>query len=280
MIDSLKKELLDKKKFDFIKLEALIASIEKARSEIALENQNQTNLVSKTERLQENKNSIEKEKNRKGKITVIDKRNPDKHHSESRINTKNVTNKTRLSKASSVLRTEGDFVTKDVARIPVDLHSSTNHEIDSKNNFANVIERAKNFISDKVFKTGVIVVRDDGNGEIRFQLKPESLGNIRMKLTINENHIVGKIIVENNSVRDVLNNNIDSLKDALKDSGFQTATFDVSVGNQLSDSRESRSENREFKEGKIKISAIEEIEKNIPRFWDLNSNDLLVDLVV
>ena len=46
-----------------------------------------------------------------------------------------------------------------------------------------------------------------------------------------ENNIVGRIIVENNSVRQIFMDNLESLTEALEESGFESASLDVSLGN-------------------------------------------------
>jgi len=74
------------------------------------------------------------------------------------------------------------------------------------------------------------VLKDHNEGEIRLILKPEALGKVRINLNLHENHIVGKIIVENSSVRQAFMNNLADLTRALEDSGFSSASLDVSVG--------------------------------------------------
>ncbi len=74
------------------------------------------------------------------------------------------------------------------------------------------------------------VLKDNNHGEIKLILKPEALGKVRIHLNLDENNIVGKIIVENNSVKQVFQNNLADLSRALEDSGFDSAALDVSVG--------------------------------------------------
>ena len=72
-------------------------------------------------------------------------------------------------------------------------------------------------------------LRDNNNGEIRLVLKPESLGNVRIRLQLTENNITGRIFVENNSVRQIFQDNIRELTRLLEDQGFSTAGLDVAV---------------------------------------------------
>ena len=74
------------------------------------------------------------------------------------------------------------------------------------------------------------VLKDNNHGEIKLILKPEAMGKVRIHLNLEENNIVGKIIVENNSVKQVFQNNLADLSRALEESGFDSAALDVSVG--------------------------------------------------
>jgi|GEM_PF-3391289 flagellar hook-length control protein FliK len=80
-------------------------------------------------------------------------------------------------------------------------------------------------LSDKVqiaVKTGVT--------EIRLLLRPESLGEMRVKLTLDGDVVMGKIYVENQQVKHIIENNMQSLKDSLAQHNLQTGAFDVDVG--------------------------------------------------
>lgn len=74
------------------------------------------------------------------------------------------------------------------------------------------------------------VLKDRDRGEIKLILKPEALGKVRIQLNLQENNIVGKIFVENNSVKQVFLDQLPDLAKALEESGFETSSLDVSVG--------------------------------------------------
>jgi flagellar hook-length control protein FliK len=63
-------------------------------------------------------------------------------------------------------------------------------------------------------------------------LKPESLGNMRLKFNIQDNNIAGKIFVENNIVKALIENSLHNLYDALKEDGFSQAMINVFVGSE------------------------------------------------
>ncbi len=85
-------------------------------------------------------------------------------------------------------------------------------------------------LSDQIVKNAGVVLRDGDAGEIRLVLKPESLGSVRIRLDLKDNLVSGKIFVENDSVRQLFQQNLDGLYQALRDGGFQTASLNVSVG--------------------------------------------------
>ncbi len=102
------------------------------------------------------------------------------------------------------------------------------------------------------------VLKDHNEGEIKLILKPESLGKVRINLNLNENHIVGKIIVENNSVRQAFLNNMADLTKALEDSGFSSASLDVSVGGEQAQGRQQYQDDRPVYFNDASLSSLDE----------------------
>ncbi len=136
------------------------------------------------------------------------------------------------------------------------------------------------FVPEVVKQTGIIL-KDGGNGEIRLVLRPENLGIIRIRLALSESSLEGRIVVENNSVRALVESNLDSLKNALREEGFQTTSLEVSVGNRQSwdQSRQDRVEPADVLQASWS-SGSEEFEKAVPLFLDLKPEYSLVNLVV
>jgi len=69
-----------------------------------------------------------------------------------------------------------------------------------------------------------------GVTEIRLLLRPESLGEMRVKLTLDGDVVMGKIYVENQQVKHIVEANLQSLRDSLGYHGLQAGSFDVNVG--------------------------------------------------
>jgi flagellar hook-length control protein FliK len=121
------------------------------------------------------------------------------------------------------------------------------------------------------------VLKDNKEGEIKLILKPEALGKVRINLNLNENHIVGKIIVENNSVRQVFMNNLSDLTKALEDSGFSSASLDVSVGGGQT---QSGSQYREEAPVYFTANALDNMDGQIPVIYEDGVNMSQINMMV
>lgn len=125
-----------------------------------------------------------------------------------------------------------------------------------------------------------IILKDGGKGEIRLILKPESLGRVRIRINIQDNSIEGKILVENNTVRELFEGNLEHLRNALRSEGFDTAALEVAVGGEKSGRDPVKDQ---VKEGFPSISregASDEFEKSMLFVADFGEEDLLIDMVV
>jgi len=72
-----------------------------------------------------------------------------------------------------------------------------------------------------------------GLSEIRIQLRPESLGQVQMRLQMEGDLLVAKIDVENQQVKEIMERNLPMLKDALAQQNITTGNFDIQVGSGL-----------------------------------------------
>jgi flagellar hook-length control protein FliK len=69
----------------------------------------------------------------------------------------------------------------------------------------------------------------DGRGEIRIQLKPESLGNLEIRAESTSNGVVARIFAESSSVKHYLENNLQTLQQNLQDQGLRIDRIQVAV---------------------------------------------------
>lgn len=77
-----------------------------------------------------------------------------------------------------------------------------------------------------------IVLKDNNAGEIRMTLHPDSLGKVKVTLNLDDNSLAGQIFVENQTVKDVFQANMDGLTEAFQDGGWTNVQLQVSVGGQ------------------------------------------------
>jgi flagellar hook-length control protein FliK len=74
-----------------------------------------------------------------------------------------------------------------------------------------------------------MALRDGGEGTIRLALRPESLGNVKIKLEMTENKITGFIVVESEEALNAFRREIASLEQAFRESGFTSADLNLSL---------------------------------------------------
>jgi flagellar protein FlbC len=114
------------------------------------------------------------------------------------------------------------------AELKTDFH---NRHIPVKQMNTQFSQLQKNLNTELVKHTRLII-KDGGNGEIRLVLKPKTLGSVRVKLNIQDNNIVGKIFVDNNIVKELVQNSLNNLYNAFKQDGFNQALINVFVGSE------------------------------------------------
>jgi flagellar hook-length control protein FliK len=71
-------------------------------------------------------------------------------------------------------------------------------------------------------------VKND-QGEIRIDLKPEFLGNVRLQIVTDNQQVTVRILTELPMVRDMIEGNIQQLKSDLQQQGLQVQRVEVAV---------------------------------------------------
>jgi hypothetical protein len=84
-------------------------------------------------------------------------------------------------------------------------------------------------LSSDIVKQAAIVLRDGGAGTIRLSLRPETLGNVKIRLEMADNKIAGHIIVESDEALRAFEREIHTLEQAFEDSGFENAKLDLAL---------------------------------------------------
>ena len=78
-------------------------------------------------------------------------------------------------------------------------------------------------------KAGSIILRDNNNGTINLNLKPESLGNVKITLHVSDKGIEGQIVVASKEAFEAFSQNMDNLKQSFRQSGFDAANLSLSL---------------------------------------------------
>jgi flagellar hook-length control protein FliK len=88
------------------------------------------------------------------------------------------------------------------------------------NNLRNIVNNAKVF------------VRDGKNGSFALKLYPPRLGSVNINIGLEQGIIQGKFLVENVEAKDLLMENINNIKEQLREAGISVGEFQVSVQDQ------------------------------------------------
>ncbi|MDR2783034.1 MAG: flagellar hook-length control protein FliK [Treponema sp.] len=98
----------------------------------------------------------------------------------------------------------------------------------SSQNFADMLSHALgDTLSNDIVRQAAIVLRDGGQGTIRLSLKPESLGNVKIRLELAENKITGTIFVSSEEAYRAFEKEVHTLEQAFKESGFESAALNT-----------------------------------------------------
>jgi len=84
-------------------------------------------------------------------------------------------------------------------------------------------------LNNDIVRHASVVLRDASEGTIRLALKPESLGNVKIRLEMAENKITGHITVESEEALRAFEREITSLEKAFVESGFEGANLEMSL---------------------------------------------------
>lgn len=79
-------------------------------------------------------------------------------------------------------------------------------------------------------KQGTMVHDGKGNGTMSIRLNPGELGELKIQVHMEDNRFKVEVHAENRTVRDLLMNNLDTLKEALSGKDLAMEGFDVSTG--------------------------------------------------
>jgi flagellar hook-length control protein FliK len=73
------------------------------------------------------------------------------------------------------------------------------------------------------------IVRTSGTTQVRLLLRPESLGEVQLRVQVDGDVVMAKITVENQQVKQIIESNMQMLRNALSENNLQAGSFDVNV---------------------------------------------------
>jgi flagellar hook-length control protein FliK len=89
-------------------------------------------------------------------------------------------------------------------------------------------DQAYNSLMDKIIKKAVLELGNNKT-ELKINIKPESMGPIKIQVVSENNHVNAKIITETEIAKEIIEKNIDRLRSDLCKNGMEMDSIDVSV---------------------------------------------------
>lgn len=117
---------------------------------------------------------------------------------------------------------------------------------------------------------------DNNKNQIRINLKPETLGELRMEIEVVNSVLTAKVMVDNEKTKELIQNNLFQLKDEIKNTGLEIKSFEVFVGSGNDFSKHEREQfnfNKFNKKNKNNLK----IRKALKENENLSYNDPLID---
>lgn len=112
-----------------------------------------------------------------------------------------------------------------------DYKVSSAQESKTQVQFAGIREPIEQSVTNQVM-TKVKIMAGEGRQEMEMELKPETLGKLSMRIIHEKGEILAKITAESERVKQILESNMQMLKDSLEENGFSVQSLSVSVGNE------------------------------------------------
>ena len=92
---------------------------------------------------------------------------------------------------------------------------------------------------DQIVKKAVVQI-NNGQNEVKIELKPEFLGQVRMQIATENNLVTVRVLAEFPIVKEMIENNLHQLKADLQQQGLEVDKLEVSVSNDSKHNRQAR----------------------------------------
>jgi flagellar hook-length control protein FliK len=140
-----------------------------------------------------------------------------------------------------------------VVEIPIDLSLSETRELGGKTGEGStsrntmfqeaLSQQLRENLGSDIVRQATIIARNGGEGTILLSLKPETLGNVKIRLEMAENKITGHIIVESSEALRAFERELPVLQKAFQDSGFSETSLDMFMAQDNGNQRPGQEEN-------------------------------------
>lgn len=98
-------------------------------------------------------------------------------------------------------------------------------------NQAAIVKPTFAHITEQILPKAEILISEE-RSEMLIQLKPDNLGKLVMKLEVERGIVIAKFMAESHMVKEILESNMNTLKDALQQKGLDVQELNVFVGEQ------------------------------------------------
>lgn len=95
-----------------------------------------------------------------------------------------------------------------------------------------------------IVRQAKVMLKEAEQAEIRLIIRPPELGRVRINLQMEHGHIAGRILVDNGSVREVVEQNLAALQRAFEEAGLEVGDFEVSARDARDEAANDRSDDR------------------------------------
>jgi flagellar hook-length control protein FliK len=134
-------------------------------------------------------------------------------------------------------------------------NAATTWESRTPHALENMLSRELNQqLNGEIVRQASLVLRDANSGTIRLALKPETLGDVKIRLEMAENKITGYIVVESEEAMRAFEREMDSLQRQFIEAGFEGAQLEMSLSDGGAEHQLQDPENEGFLPGRIAAS--------------------------
>ena len=211
--------------------------------------------------LENNKNSVENE-------SMFSNSDSNMKDSKKDDSNKNFTRGNEKPAEMTVAMNKDDFVQMESKLQNSNALSSAKMPMGMSSDAAEVMNKFQDLMSKMVNKAHMAL--SNGKSEIIISLKPESLGNINLKMTMDGDNITGKIFVDNAEIRDIFTKNMDTVVKSLAEINVNIEGLDVMLRDDMP--QKDQNEFQEFLENNERGNGKENKSINM-----VGNDDMLID---